>query len=164
MWRITGTGAGESFTAARRSRLRVTWGHPNLTGLPELITGFRRDSSHVCSFCLSFGNSSLGPGTGLGTRHRYHQVMLLVPQEVVLPAILNALYIVSRLILTKAPEGTLTLPILQMRKQPQGSLSNLPKVTRLVSGRAALLVCFIYRTVSTSGSGLRVVHLGKGSA
>ena len=90
--------------------------------------------------------------------------MLLVPQEVVLPAILNALYIVSRLILTKAPEGTLTLPILQMRKQPQGSLSNLPKVTRLVSGRAALLVCFIYRTVSTSGSGLRVVHLGKGSA
>ena len=48
--------------------------------------------------------------------------------------------------------------------EPQGSLSNLPKVTRLVSGRAALLVCFIYRTMSTSGSGLRVVHLGKGSA
>ena len=46
--------------------------------------------------------------------------------------------------------------------EPQGSLSNLPKVTRLVSGRAALLVCFIYRTVSISRSGLRVVRHGTG--
>ena len=91
-------------------------GAPKSHVAPELITGCRRDTSHVCSFCLPFGNTSLGPGTGLGTRHRHHQVTLLVPQEVVLPAILNVLYIVSRLILAKAPEGTLTLPILQMRK------------------------------------------------
>lgn len=46
--------------------------------------------------------------------------------------------------------------------EPQGSLSNLTKVTRLVSGRAALLVCFVYWTVSISRSGLRVVDLSTG--
>lgn len=35
-------------------------------------------------------------------RHRHHQVTLLVPEKVVLPAILSALYIVTHLTLAKA--------------------------------------------------------------
>ena len=117
VWRLTGTGAGESFTAACRSRLRVTWAHPTLTWLPELITGpQKRFLPHVFILPLFWKHFSGARHWAGHRRHRHHQVTLLVPEEVVLPAILSALYIVTRLTLAKAPEGTLTLPILQMRK------------------------------------------------
>ena len=115
VWRLTGTGAGESFTAACRSRLRVTWAHgpfPHVFILPlfwKHFSGARHWAGHK--------------------RHRHHQVTLLVPEEVVLPAILSALYIVTRLTLAKALEGTLTLPILQMRKLDSERLRHLHKDT-----------------------------------
>ena len=115
--RLTETRAGESFTAAHRSRLRVTWAHPNLTWLPELITGPQeRFLPRVFILPLFWKHFSGAKHWAGRKRHRHHQVTLLVPEKVVLPAISSALYIVTHLTLAKAPEGTLTLPILQMRK------------------------------------------------
>ena len=96
--------------------------------------------------------------------HRHHHVSPLVPEELVLPhAVLSALYVVTCLILAKAPEGTLTLPILQMGKlSPRAVEVTCPRLRGLVSGRAAWLACFIYGTVNIPRSGLSVVHRGTG--
>lgn len=77
-----------------------------------------------------------------------------------LHVVLSALYVVTYLILAKAP---MTYPhFTDKETEIQGSLSNLLKVTGLVSGRATLLAHFLHWTLSVPRSGLRVAHLGIG--
>lgn len=98
--------------------MSVTWAHTNLTWLRERTTGPQKEIPPTCvhsAFLLETLLQARHWARHKG--HRHHHVSLLVPEELVLPhAVLRALYVVTSLILGKAPEGTLTLPILQMGK------------------------------------------------
>lgn len=97
-------------------------------------------------------------------QHGHEPLRPLVPKEpVFLRAVLTALYVVTHLILAKAPEGPLTYPhFADEETEIQGSLSHVLKVIRLVSGRAALLARFLHWMGSGPRSGLSVAHLGTG--
>lgn len=150
-----GTGVGESFTTACGNCLG---GHkssykshvPPKSDNPEESPSAILHSSFLLEMLLQARNWTRHEG------HGHEPLRPLVPKELVfLRAVLTALYVVTHLILAKAPGGPLTYPhFAEEKTEIQGSLSRVLKVVRLVSGRAALLAHFLHWMGSGPTSGL----------
>lgn len=104
--RLTGPGAGDSFTAACESCLRVTWALTNLTWLQKLITQPAEEIPPAALLVLPFSWKCFsGPGTGPGTRHAgMSKSGGLSPRSLLLCAVLSALCVVTHFVLAEAPQ------------------------------------------------------------